>query len=245
MPPLFSFVSENLPSFELCLKGAPPGLLWSYLSLRVAGELKRKRGWPTGYTRKVFHVLTFLTAAAVQAIWGLPGVFLFGGVTTLVLAYALWRGDGHTLYEALARERDAPHRTYYIVIPFLTTLLGGLVSNLWFGSNALVGYLVGGLGDATGEPVGTRWGRHPYTLPLPTRVRSTRSVEGSLGVFVTSLAAAALAVAILPGLDFTVRSIVLLPVAAMAAALVEAASPHGWDNLTMQIVPSLLAASFF
>jgi len=26
----------------------------------------------------------------------------------------------------------------------------------------MVGYLVGGLGDAAGEPVGTRWGKHRY-----------------------------------------------------------------------------------
>ena len=68
-------------------------------------------------------------------------------------------GPGNPRYEALAREQDA-YRTYYIVIPFFATMIGGIASNVFFGPIAAIGYLVGGLGDAAGEPVGTRWGRH-------------------------------------------------------------------------------------
>jgi len=47
---------------------------------------------------------------------------VFGAATSLVIAYALARGDGHYMYEALAREKDAPHRTRFIVEPYLATL---------------------------------------------------------------------------------------------------------------------------
>jgi phytol kinase len=166
---------------------------------------------------------------------------VLGGAVTLVLAYAVARGGGHPLYEAIAREQDAPHRTYYIVVPYFATLVGGLASNLLFGHAAVVGYLVGGLGDAAGEPVGTRWGRHRYPVPGLGAVRTTRSVEGSLAVLAASLVAAAAGVALGPQLHFTPRSFAALPVVAAACALVEAASPHGWDNLTMQLVPALMA----
>jgi hypothetical protein len=43
------------------------------------------------------------------------------------------------LYEAMARETDAPHRTHYIIVPYFATLIGGLASNILFGPVAVVG----------------------------------------------------------------------------------------------------------
>ncbi|MDM8551389.1 hypothetical protein QUF72_14990 [Desulfobacterales bacterium HSG2] len=116
-------------------------------------------------------------------------VCLFGGMTTLVIFYAIFRGTGHILYEAMARETDEPHRTYYIVVPYFATLIGGLASNILFGQAAIVGYLVTGLGDAVGEPVGTRFGRHTYKVPSFRGVESVRSYEGSAAVLVVCTAA--------------------------------------------------------
>jgi hypothetical protein len=56
-----------------------------------------------------------------------------------------------------------------------------------------------------------------------------------------SVAAIAAAIAILPDLNFTRKSFVLIPLLGLASAGVEAVSPHGWDNATMQIIPSFLA----
>ena len=53
------------------------------------------------------------------------------GSTVIVVLWALVGGAGHPHYEALAREKDAPHRTWYIVVPYLATLAGGLTVNLW------------------------------------------------------------------------------------------------------------------
>ena len=220
----------------------PLFLAWAYCCLRVAGYLKSERGLKTGYTRKTFHVLIFLTAATIQQTLGLPLVCLFGAMTTLVLAYALWRGSGHPMYEAIAREKDEPYRTYYIIIPYLATLAGGIAGNLWFGPAALIGYLVGGLGDAAGEPVGTRWGRRRYTVPTLSSVKTTRTIEGSIGVFIASLVAVALGLLLAPGFTINPHSVALIPLIALGCALLEAVSPHGWDNATMQIGPAFLAA---
>jgi phytol kinase len=131
------------------------GLGWSYACLNLAAQLKTRFGLRTGYTRKVFHVLIFTSAALVQAIGGFVAVCVFGTMVSAVVALAVLRGPNNPLYEALAREQDGPARTYYIVIPHFATMIGGLASNIFFGPLALVGYLVGGLGDAAGEPVGT------------------------------------------------------------------------------------------
>lgn len=240
---VYRFLTENAPPPFVIMAGGPPFLVWAYACLRFAAHLKCARGVKTGYTRKTFHVLTFLTAVGVQVAWGLPVLFVYGAAVTCVLAYAVARGVGHPLYEAIARESDAPHRTYYVVVPYFATLFGGLLSNALFGPAAVVGYLVGGMGDAAGEPVGTRWGRHRYQVPSWGGVRVTRSVEGSAGVLVFSLAAVSMGVALMPGLELTQRNVALLPVLALSCALVEAASPHGWDNATMQLVPSFMAAT--
>lgn len=243
MEQVYRFLAENTPPARVVAAGGPAFLLWAYACLRLAARLKCARGVKTGYTRKTFHVLTFLTAVGVQTAWGLPVLCLYGAAVSCVLAYAVARGAGHPLYEAIARESDAPHRTYYVVVPYFATLAGGLLSNALFGQAAVVGYLVGGMGDAAGEPVGTRWGRHRYRVPSWGGVKVTRSLEGSAGVMLFSLAAVVIGVGLIPGLQLTTRSVSLLPLLALCCALVEAASPHGWDNATMQLVPSFMAAT--
>jgi len=215
------------------------GLVWSYACLRFAGYLRCRRNLRTGYTRKIFHLLIFFTVAGLQLRWGLVAVCVFGGMTTLVLAYALLRGVGHPLYEAIARESDRPHRTYYIVIPYLATLIGGIASNLFFGPLAVVVYLVGGIGDAAGEPVGTKWGKHRYTFSWLGQSAGSKSVEGSAAILLASLLGLLVALAIHQQLHW--QSLVAIVLIACSCTVIEATSPRGWDNTPMQFVPTFLA----
>jgi phytol kinase len=234
---VLSFLLDNFPSAIQIASLVPASMALALGYLHLAGALKRDRGWRTGYTRKVFHFLVFTTAAGVQVLLGVAELFCFGAGTSAVLLYAIARGDGDLLYEAIARESDAPRRTYFIVVPYVATLAGGLLSNAAFGSAAIFGYLVAGLGDAVGEPVGTRFGRHRYRVPSARGVVSHRSVEGSVAVFAVSLLAIGAAQLALKG---AVGEPLTLSALALAVTLVEAISPHGWDNLTLQVVPSAL-----
>ena len=181
--------------------GAVVALGWAYACLRFAAHLKRKARLRTGYTRKLFHLLIFTSAVLVQSFGGFWAVCVFGLMVSLVVGVAVFRGPGDRLYEAIARKQDRPHRTYYVVIPYFATLIGGMASNLFFGPLAVVGYLVGGLGDAAGEPAGLKWGRHLYTTPTST----TKTYEGSLAVLAGSAIALLIAVAILPELSVDLR----------------------------------------
>ncbi|MBI4878878.1 MAG: hypothetical protein HY812_04350 [Planctomycetes bacterium] len=194
----------------------------------------------TGYTRKVFHFLIFGTVAALEWRLGTPAVCLFGGMCSLAVFFAVWRGRGNVLYEAMAREKDEPHRTFFILVPYFTTLVGGLASNMLFGRIAIAGYLVTGLGDAIGEPVGTMCGRHQYRVPSLRSVPATRSVEGSAAVFVMCVAALLLAGAVSPDIAITWREVPKVLVVGAACTIAEAVSPHGWDNATMQVTPAAL-----
>jgi phytol kinase len=219
--------------------GGPLGLAWSFAALWFAGKL-RQRGSRTGYTRKIFHFLIFSTVAALEWRAGTPAVCLFGGMCTLAVFFAIWRGPGNLLYEAMARPKDEPHRTFFILVPYFATLAGGLVANIVFGPVAVAGYLVTGLGDAIGEPVGTRFGKHHYRVRSLSSVPATRSLEGSMAVFVMSAVGLLLAAGASPHIALGAFGIPKVLVIAAASALTEAVSPHGWDNATMQIVPTAL-----
>jgi phytol kinase len=192
-----------------------------------------KRRWRVGYTRKLFHFFIFTAAGLLQLRWGLPVVVVFGTAISLLVLWAVYRGPKSPFYLALARPSDAPKERLFILIPLLTTAVGGVLANLFFGQWAAIGYLVGGWGDAIGEPVGSRWGRHRYNVPSMAGVAATRSLEGSAAVFVVSAGVAFLGLQA-QGIPLHTAIPWALLIAG-AATGVEAISTHGLDNLTIQL----------
>jgi len=238
------FFVANFPDAASLAVGGPVAFLWAAACLMFAGVLKTRRKLKTGYTRKIFHFLIFGTVVVVHGVWGTPRVCLFGGMTSVVIAYALVRGSGHFMYEAMARETDAPRRTYYIVVPYFATLIGGLLSNILFPHTAIFGYLVAGLGDAVAEPVGTRFGKHKYRVPALSGFGAVRTVEGSCSVLIVSALSLIVCVAVSHPLALSGSSLLAIMLISVISTLVEGISPHGWDNAMMQVVPALLGTVF-
>ncbi|HEU5209674.1 MAG TPA: hypothetical protein VFU06_09695 [Longimicrobiales bacterium] len=233
------WLARFVPSIDTILVVVPVAIVVGVAAAALAAYL-RLRGVRTPYTRKVFHFVIFTAASVIQLVHGVGGVVVFGTVTALIVLYAVWRGDGHAFYEALARPNDAPRRTLFIVVPLVTTALGGVLSNLIVPAYAWVGYLVAGWGDAVGEPVGTRWGRHRYRVPSLAGVPATRSWEGSAAVLLLG-AVAAVGGGLVAGLDAP-TALRIGVAAGVAGAAVEAVSTHGLDNLTVQLAASAAAA---
>lgn len=202
----------------------------------------RTGGMRVAYTRKIFHAVIFTVAAGVHAVAGLLATMAFGTVIAAMVLLAVWRGDGFAFYEAMARDRDRPRRSLFIVVPMITTAVGGLASSLIAGPFATVGYLAVGWGDAVGEPAGARWGKREYRVPSLAGVPATRTVEGSIAVFIVATLGSGVALA---SLQLGWQAVWGALACGAAAALVEAASNHGLDNLTVQLVPSILAAWLF
>lgn len=237
---LLGFLQRALPDVRMALTLGPPLLVLALAAGWLAGWLRVGRGVRTPYTRKIFHFVIFTTAGVLQVVFGLPAVTLFGSLVSLIVLHAVWRGEGYPLYEALARQTDAPHRTLFVMIPLITTAVGGLAANIFFPAHAYLGYLVGGWGDAIGEPVGTRFGRHRYSVPSLAGVRATRSLEGSAAVTAMGMAAATLA--LLAGGVAAPAALAAGAACGVAGALVEAISSHGLDNLTVQLAAAGMAA---
>lgn len=236
---ILHFFLDNLPSLKLIIWLFPISIAWSFLALYIAGFCKQKWHWKTGYTRKLFHLFIFISAFFYQSYFNLQGVFILGWSVTIALIYACIKSNNNILYEALAREKDAPYKTKYIVYSYLATFFGGVISNVLFGKYAILGYLITGIADAIAEPIGTRFGKHQYRVFSFDRNKiSYRSIEGSLAVFSASFC---IYFFVLYTTQTMFPSIPNVFIMAFICTITEAISPSGFDNMLLQIVGSFVA----
>lgn len=88
---------------------------------------------------------------------------------------------------------------------------------------------------AVGGPIGFAWTWACLYCAGYLKVR--RGLKTGYTMSVVSLF---VGMTLAPGMEFAPSFFLLLPAIGFACACVEAASPHGWDNATMQVVPTML-----
>jgi phytol kinase len=225
-------LSQFIPDFTTCIVVAPLALLYGIAAAAIASAMKR-RGVRAPFTRKTFHFLIISLAPLVQMQFGPAGVAVYAGVVALLVLGAVAKGKGFAFYDALARPSDEPRASLFIIVPLITTALGGILANIFFPGWAHIGYMAVAWGDAVGEPVGTRWGKHRYRVPSIGGVPAHRSIEGSAAVLVACMLGAL--VLLLLGDVAPARAIGVALITGVACAGVEAVSHHGTDNLTVQV----------
>lgn len=210
----------------------------------LCGALKRYADWKTGYTRKTLHFLIFFTAVGLH-LWGeMPAVNILGIGMGIFVLLSVKAGEGNFFFESMARENDFPRRGYFVIVPYIATALGGIASNLLFGSSAIMGYALCGAGDAVAEPVGLRFGKHRYKVPSLKKVRiSERSLEGSLSVFLISVILSLFFFNLLYHLPFS-KAVISAFLLSLILVFIEAYSFHGADNLTIQLTVGALTYFF-
>jgi len=237
MNTLLHFLLENIPSFNEILLFSPLFILAISLELFISGWLKKKFSLATGLSRKIFHFITFISVSIIQYSLGLPILCLYGASCGLVLLLVVVHKN-NILYDAIAREKDIPYQTSFIIIPYLSTLLGGVTSNILFPPFAIYGYLVAGIGDAFGEIFGTLFGKHTYTPLSFLRIKKQKTYEGSLAVFLGSFFALFFTQCFVNNFSwyFLITSLCI----AFVSTLIEALSPPATDNFFMQVFPSAL-----
>ncbi len=228
-----NLIERFLPEAHILQKLFLPLLLVALFAAVLSGWMKKK-GVRTPYTRKTFHFIIFSLAGVLQYYYGLHAVSLLGGIVFIMVVIAVILGNKLWFYKSLARETDAPHEKKFIILPLLSTAAGGIISNIFFPGTAYIGYFIGGWGDAIGEPVGTKWGKHKYTVPTLFGVRATRSIEGSTAVMLLSTALATFFLIQITPFTF-ITYLMYGALCGLAAALVESVSSHGLDNLTIQV----------
>jgi len=200
---------------------------------RLAGRLR------IGDARKINHAMVLVGGAAwfsdsmrrideASCIAAVVSLFLL-----ILLACRFPRlGPFRYIFAGYARPEDAPHEALHVWVSWAAAIGGLLALELLAGPVvARQGALMLGVADALGEPIGSRFGRRWFHVPNLVRGRrARRSMEGSLAV---ACGAALVLTWCLPAEGVETAAAVLLGGLAMAG--VEAASPHGLDNLTMPL----------
>jgi len=237
------FFSEAFPSWRQIIYYTLPLWLFTWGSGWFAGYLRIRKSLKVAYTRKVFHFLIFTMAGVLHIFTHISLVALFGGVVVIYVGIGIVKAEGYPFYEAVARPGDSPHKRLFVFVPLLTTAIGGVTSNILFPQFAYIGYLVSGWGDAIAEPVGERWGKHPYKVPSMAGVSANRTIEGSIAVLLAGALGAFVAL-ILTGMDVSIALQMALACGAIGA-LVESVSTHGIDNFTVQVAVAAAAHYVF
>jgi|ADGO01.1.fsa_nt_gi Dolichol kinase len=221
------------------------GLSYLYASgLLIFAELIRRwRGYPQEFTRKLVHI------GAGMWVFGILGLFdtwyigIIPFATFIGFNYLLWR---YKLMASIDAPDSSPGTVYFalaITLLFLAFWRTGSPTDR--GYIAAAGTMAMTWGDALASIVGKRYGRHHYRV-----AGSTRSYEGSAAMFVAAAIAMFLTILFLPGSSLAPltppvgvgAALVVAVAAAIAATLAEAISPAGTDNLS---VPLVAAATVF
>ena len=219
-----------------------------------AGELLRRlRGYSAALTRKIIHLGAGFSAFTVPFYthhWAALIVAL-SFVVLIFLASPKSPVKGlRTMFEVMAREED--YLSGHIWGPFLYavsitilvavfTLLPQLTRFFVLPATGLTAMYIG---DGLAPIIGAKYGKHRYTVG-----KATRSVEGSIMVFVGSIAGALFCFLFLDWFayggipQFNIwQAVILSLICACIATFIEAISPSGLDNIT---VPLITAAAVY
>jgi phytol kinase len=194
----------------------------------LASEILHRFKQDPELVRKVVHIGT---GHVLLIAWWLQiptWLCVSAGVTFTAIALA----SHHT--NILPMLNDVGRKTYGVFYYALSiTILVGL---LWdhHPQYAVIGVMVMSWGDGMAALIGKRFGKHTFIY-----MGNKRSLEGSLAMFVTSLIVMLGIFA--SGHSLSARDVgVAIPVAAIAAML-EAFSPGGTDNLSVPLASASLS----
>lgn len=202
---------------------------------KIPSFFKTNKKIKTGYTRKIYHFLVFTSVAVVNAFFGFSGVCLFGIIISGFVFYSILKKESSGLYLALARESDSPNGSLYIILPYLSTLIGGVLLNYFFPEYVILGYLICGLGDASGEVIGTMFGKHRYRVKLLNLHNSFKSIEGSSSVFLLSFIVYFI-YAYNQMQYMNSKILIYIILSSLIITVVEILTPKGFDNLSIQLI---------
>ncbi len=184
--------------------------------------------WKSEYVRKFIHILTsFIIIPAEYCIENpvyriaVPVLFIF--INAFAVATDMIKGLGMK-----DKRRNLGLVLYPVSVSGVVLLeILGIITP----ESAVTGVLVMGLGDGLAAVVGTKWGRHGYTV----YGKYHKSIEGSLAMAAVTAACA---------LCFTKMSLPYALLLALIMSLVENLSPSTVDNVSVPFAAALLSELF-
>jgi phytol kinase len=213
-------ISESFPTTSLITQISAV-TVWLGLVFLVSEILHRLNQDPE-LVRKVVHIGT--GNVLLIAWWLHIPTWICIGAGVIFSAIAL---ASHNI-NILSMLNDVGRKTYGVFYYALSITI--LVTVLWehHPQYAAIGVMVMSWGDGMAALIGKRFGKHTFI-----HLGNKRSLEGSFAMFVTSLIVIISILGIANG--FRLKDIgIAIPIAAIAA-LLEAYSPGGTDNLSVPL----------
>lgn len=203
------------------------GVLVSYtfvfVIIVIATLLRNKRLLSAEGSRKFIHI--------GLANWWILAMFLFrsniaaaiGPFTFVILNYLSYKKRWFSAMEREGGKEDLGTVYYAVSLLILSLISFSPVSSPEFGA---FGILIMGYGDGMAAVVGKRFGKRKFNI-----CGSEKSLEGSFTMFVFSFLTSFVLLSFFtsPGIFFYSLFI------ASVATILEAITPHGFDNLTVPI----------
>lgn len=231
----------EFPTLDLVIFFLPISAAMVSLIFVLAAFVKLKCNYKTNYTRKIIHLSLFIIGWMIGYFLSFAHLVVYGIAIAIVGLIIVILGEKNPFYEAVARIEDAPHRSLFLIFPYITSVLGALTLRIFVYDYYFIGILVAGISDALGEPVGVKFGKHSYRVPsISPKNISYRTIEGSSAVFISAFLITFLFLIFVFQVDI-VQSYFVALVSGIITAFIEAVSPHGFDNFTVQLSSALPA----
>lgn len=206
----------NTLGFILCL-------LYILTILGLAELLRRRRGYGSGFTRKVIHIGVGMMIWLVPFLFTNPWPFVAACVMFMIINLIDWR-------YGLIGSMQSRHRSNLGTVYF--PLAAAVVALIFWDTPPLMVAALMPLtwGDGMAPVIGAAYGRRIYRVHT-----STRTVEGSLGFFVAGFIFTWLALWAMPGMPEISPTGAVLPALVIMAVttVIEAISIWGLDNLAV------------
>jgi len=201
----------------------------------LASEILRKVGnLGNEFTRKFVHIGVSHWWIVAMLLMDDMRYAVIPPVLFVLLNYLSYKKN---VFKSMERQGRSDLGTVYfpisLIVLILLTWKGGLMGQdlRLFGA---VGTLVMGYGDGFAAIIGENLGKYKYSI-----FKSHKSLEGSIGMFVFSMAASSTVLGIFMGLD--INTFRMSFIVAVLATLAEAFTPFGIDNITVPVISSLAA----
>lgn len=206
----------NTLGFILCLA-------YILTIIGVAELLRRRRGYDSGFTRKVIHIGVGMMIWLVPFLFTTPWPFVVACVMFMIINLIDWR-------YGLIGSMQSRHRSNLGTVYF--PLAAAVVALIFWDTPPLMVAALMPLtwGDGIAPVIGAAYGRRVYRVHT-----STRTVEGSAGFFVAGFVFTWLALWVMPGTPEISPVGAILPALVIMAVttVIEAFSIWGLDNLTV------------
>ncbi len=201
--------------------------IYVFAMIGIGEGLRKWRGYSAEFTRKLIHISVGLWAFGTVLLFEHWYFAIIPPLSFVVLNYISYRQE---TFKAMETGEKGNLGTVYFPISFAI-----IICLFWTRHNLLVASLMPMTwGDALAAILGRRYGQRKYSI-----LGSTRSLEGSLAMFLFSWLSTFLTLLLLPPLGWQTSLLYSLALA-IFATLVEALSPRHIDNLTVPLLSAAL-----